>query len=723
MRKYKLVSILILIFLTPYILFSQAKSKIEYLSGFKNTNHPQIAYWFLTPGILENEQYLNDFGKMIDQTLFDFIFLDARNGCTFSDVKKMHPVMEKIVAMAHQRNIKIGYRTQVERMKPIPEEVTERFIAEAETSLDISGKGRCSLNAKLVRSKSSLKKEVFKVFVFKKTSGGFYDPATLKEISDYDFTVKDQTVSVTIHGGKILNGYTAYVMAEFYYNSISNFSPEAVEQTVRFINAYSDIPFDGIMLDEYSNYRIIPPWMMKFKFDNFRLRSYSLSMAKELEIKTGLPAGTTLFNMRYAPAGKPEIRIKAINDYMDLMRGGAMHVEDAMYKRAKELYGPNCFIGAHNTFHNTLVCDEIWATGIKWWSIPREYGFSDEKTPLPTQMGIAMSYPANAMYNMYYDGNIKRFATKTMTDLRFGIRTFYHAFNDKQWGLGLENPEAVHALNPVENCARLLNCFNPSLPEIKLLVIFGNEALQNWYPNKWERGSYDNNDQLKIEEKAVKIWKAGYRNALVPTDLIAEGKLKLNANNKPELNGHEFDAIIFLYPQYAKEPVLNFLEDFVNKGGKLMIEGDATHNFKGEKIADRMAAIYRKVIVRNFSINKIPQLGIVRNMISNGCRNGDGSYVFTDIKSVQTNREASFSIHVGADNYSAEYHGLAAIAVDPQKGLQKFVCAGFRELRKNGQVIFSLTNKADIFVEKQGDGYQISISDKSGSNKIEVNQL
>jgi hypothetical protein len=154
-----------------------------------------------------------------------------------------------------------------------------------------------------------------------------------------------------------------------------------------------------------------------------------------------------------------------------------------------------------------------------------------------------------------------------------------------------------------------------------------------------------------------------------------------------------------------------------------MIEGDATHNFQGERITDRLAAIYRKATIRSFSVNKIPKLGIAQNEIVDGCRNEDGSYVFTDIKSVQTNRAASFSIHVGDDNYSAEYHGLAAIAVDPQKGLQKFACAGFRELRKNGQVILSLTDKADVFVEKQVDGYQISIADPAGSNKIIVNQL
>jgi len=720
MKKILLILGVILIFSSQSVIFSQDKTGVEYISAFKNSNHPQVAYWFLTPEILMNDKYLKDFDEMITHTLFDFIFLDARNGCSFDNIEIMHPVMEKIVALAHKNHIKIGYRAGVGRLNSLPEEATERFIAEGETTLDHSGEGKCSMNSKLVRSHSSFKKSVFRVFVFKKTAEGFYDAASCKEIKDYDFSVRDEEVTISINAGKELSGYTAYVMTEFYYKTISNHSPEAVKGVIRVINTFSDIPFDGVMLDEYSNARIVPPWKMKFSLSNFRMRSYSLPMAKELEVRIGEPAGTTLFNMRYAPEGKPEIRIRAINKYMDLMREGSMNVENAMYKRAKEVYGENCFIAAHNTFHNTLVCDEIWATGIKWWSIPREYGFSDEKTPLPTQMGIAMSYPENAMYNMYYDSNISQFTTKTLTDLRYGIRTFYHAFNDKQWGIGLERPEAYTAIKPVENCARLLNRFNPSLPEIKLLVIFGNEALQNWYPDKSDRGSYDINDKLRIEEKAVKIWKAGYRNALVPTDLISNGKLKLNENCKPVLCGHQFDAVLFLNPQYSKEPVLKFLEDYVAKGGKLMIEGAATHNFDGVKIPERLESIYSKATVQGFSIKAISKLGIEKNAIASGCRNEDGSYVFTDIQSLRKDKTASFSIRVNKDIYSAEYRGLAAISINGKNELKKFACSGFKELRKNGIVIFSLQSPSDVLLEKQGENIQIAIK---GQNKIIVNEL
>lgn len=694
-----------------------------HFKSIKNSNHPQIAYWFLTPEILFNEKYLQDLDSIVNNSLFDFIFLDAREGCSFNDIEKMHPALEKIVNQAHRRNIKVGFRTGLASLNPVPEEITERFIMEGEVTLDNSGQGSCSMNSEFIRARSSYKKSIFKVFVFKKTDEGFYDPATLMEISDYDFSVRDETVKVSISAGKEFSGYSAYVMTEFHYRSLSNHSQEAVNQAIKLIDSYSDIPFDGIMLDECGNPGIIPPWKMKFRFGNYRNRSYSLPLARELEVRTGEPACLTLFNMRYAPEGKPETRIKAINTYMDLMREGPMHIENVVYKRAKEVYGPDCFIGAHNTFHNSLINDEIWATGLKWWSIPREYGFTDEETPLPTQIGISMSYPKNVMYNMYYNYNIKKFVTKTLTGLRYGIRTFYHAFNDKNWGISLEKPEALNEINPVENCARLLNRFNPSLPEIKLLVIFGNEALQNWYPEKSVRGSYDINSKLGIEEKAVKIWNAGYMNALVPTDLINEGKLKLDGENKPVMYGHKFDAIIFLYPQYSKEPVLKFLEDYVNTGGKLMIEGSATHDFEGKDISSRMKNILTKSTTIRFSISGISKLGIVKNAIANGCKNEDGSFVFTDIQSLRNKKATSFSINVNNDNYSAEYEGLAAIAIDPQKGLQKFACAGFKELRKNGQVILSIERQADIFIEKQGDAFQITIPDQTKPNITEVNKL
>lgn len=718
MKNSVLISLLVLMMFQHNNVLAQMAIKTNYVTKFKNSNHPQIAYWFLTPALLENEKYLSDLNSMIDNTLFDFIFLDAREGCSFDKLEIMHPVMQKIVALAHQRNIKIGFRTHVAPMKQMPDSILERFVAEAETKLNSNGQGSCSTNSSFVRAKSSYKKQVYKVFCFKKTAAGFYDPSSLKELTDFESTIKGETITVNINAGKSLAGYTAYVMTEYLYKMISNYSEAAKQQTIQLINAYADIPLDGLMLDEFSNARLMPSWLIKFKMKGLRLRSYSVDMAKELAQRTGQPASTTLFNMRYAPTEQPSVRIKAINYYMNLMREGAMHVENTMYKRAKEVFGPNCFIAAHNTFHNSLVNDDIWATGIKWWSIPRAHGFTDEKTPTPTQMGIAMSYPANVMYNMYYDGNINRFAKKTLTDLRYGIRTFYHAFNDTHWGIGLEQAPAIAALQPVENGARLLNQFNPSLPQIKLLVVFGNEALQNWYPNESARGKYDINSKLKIEEKAVAIWKAGYRSALVPSDLISEGKLTLNTNHQAVLNGHVFDAIIFLYPEYAKESTLKFIEEYVAHGGKLMLEGIATHDFDANEISSRFSVIQNNATVKGFSIASIGQLGIQKNGIKNGSFNVDGSYVFTNIQSLSNNHFASFSFYQNNNHFTGTYKGMAAIKLNEQGDLQKFAATQFGSIKKNGKEILGLNKSADLFVEKTNGALHAIIADSSKSIQL-----
>ena len=377
-------------------------------------------------------------------------------------------------------------------------------------------------------------------------------------------------MELAVKADKKLKGYTAYILTQHYYNYCSNHSAEAANNMTNVLKSYSDIPFDGVGLDEYTNLRVATTWELKKANDVFRGRSYSLSMAEKFKASTGMELDKTLLDMRYAPLGKPEVRIKAIDNYMAIMRSGTMNIEKIIYDKGKDFFGPNTFIGLHDTHHNYLDGDEIWQTGLNWWNVKRDYGHTDEHTPTPTQMGIGFTYTMNILYNMYYNKKLDDITTKAMSDLTYGIRTHYHAINDVQkWGVSVEQPEALTEINKVENAARLLNRFNPAFPKIKLLVVFGMESLANWYPDSTKRGITDINNSLKIEEKAVDLWNAGYLNALVPTDLIADGRLKINVNGKPQIQGHEFDAVIFLYPQYARKSTFDFLKKYVDNGGKM----------------------------------------------------------------------------------------------------------------------------------------------------------
>jgi hypothetical protein len=701
--------------------------EIKYVNRFENENHPEIGYWFISPNLISDEKkILANIDSIADKCMYTMLFLTSREGANFYDFPVMHPVFQKLVAEGHRKGLKVGLQLWG-NYKDTQMEGSQRMIIENEVSLDEKGNADYTAKAKFIRFPDRLlKSDLIKVYAFRKTSDGFYDPATVKDITSFCKAVlpDKETVQIKIRGGESVKGLTACVMTQQYCSQSSMWGDVEINGFSEAMKIYSDIPFDGFALDEYGN-KFVARETELGPGQAFRGRWYSNAMADEYLQMKGIPLEKTLFDARYAPEGKPEVRMKAINEYMEFMRMGALRVEKEVYKRSKEIFGKNIFNGIHNTYHNSLINDEIWANGIGWWDAPREYGQTDEKTPTPIQMGVAMAHPMNAMYNQYYDKDLEPVLVKAFSDLRFGIRTHYHALNDhRPLRFDLEDADAVTGINQIETCTRLLNKFNPSLPDIKLLVIFGMEALSNWFPDEAERGIYDINDKLGIEAKGVEIWNAaGYLNAIVPSDLIVNKKLTLSPDGKPVLNGHTFDAVVYLNPQYAREPVLKFLEEYENKGGKLMLEGTAKNDFKGNDISKRFNSISKKATVIGYSVENLSKLGIRKNLLPDGCKNEDGSYVFTDRSSLLTSAMASFTVNLDGDEYSGEYKGLAIISANKTNGLKEFAAHGFTELKRNGKVILSFKNPVDIYISKLNGKTEIVLADVSKNIRPTVNEL
>ncbi|KAA9041206.1 hypothetical protein FW778_04000 [Ginsengibacter hankyongi] len=709
---------LLLFFFCVLILHVTSKAqqlKVNYVNAFQNINHPEVAYWFFASNMLPKAAYRGKIDSFARYSKYTLIFLTERDGCNFYDFKTMHPVFKDLVAYAHKKGLKIGlqiwkreFGTRIEN--------TDRLMQEGEVVLDENGHANYSVMAKGARNMSELlTSDLFKIYAFKKTGDGFYDPATFKDITKYAKADTSRTqVKVSISAGKKLEGYTAYILTQHYYNYASNFSEQAKSVLLHAFKAYADIPFDGIGLDEYKNLLIARQPVLKKTNDTFRERLYSIAMAKRMKAFTGMDLSRVLFDMRYAPEGKPAIRIKAINEYMSLLRTATLDIEKSMYDLGKKMYGPKTFIGLHDTFHNNLDEDEVWQTGVSWWNIKRDYGHTDEETSTPVQIGIGMSNKENAMYNMYYNKSLERIWTKALYDLRYGVRTHHHAANDVQgWGVSIDKPAALEKINKVENCARLLNRFNPPFPAIKLLVVYGMEAMYNWYPNKEDRGLYDINDKLGMEEKSIQLWQNGYLNAAVPTDEIEDGRLKLNADGKPVLNGYTFDAVIFLDPQYSKESTIKFFQQYVNRGGQLLIEGNATNGYYGNDITNPWANIESKAVATSFSLENVEKLGVPRNDLVNGVPNGDGAYTFTSIESLQKDSAVNFSFAYNGYTFSGNYKGLAAIKVDNKGNLQKLAATCFLSLKRNGVQIMHLSKPADIFISLENNKIDATIADST----------
>lgn len=239
------------------------------------------------------------------------------------------------------------------------------------------------------------------------------------------------------------------------------------------------------------------------------------------------------------------------------------------------------------------------------------------------------------------------------------------------------------------------------------------EELANWYPDTLKRGMMDINNSLKIEEKAKQLWNAGYLNALVPTDLIADGRLKINADGKPQIQSHEFDAVVFIAPQYARKSTLDFLKSYVDKGGKLMVDGVATRDFDGRDISRQWNEIQAKATCKSFVVNDISKLGINKREYTNGVMNEDGSFTFTGIKDTQTLKSGK-----NGDTFIIKCKGLAAIKTDENGKLEKLVATEFSSLTFNGKTIISVEKPTDISVVITSGKADIMMADKDKTNKV-----
>jgi hypothetical protein len=695
--------------LAPFAAATPPAVTVTHEKEFAAANHPQVCILFFSPDVLENDKIYRLLDTVADKTTYNLVYLSPRpttgwqspgNDVNLHDTARFRPILEKIVAYAHKRGLKIGLQIWPDSNR-IALEDAERVISEGEITLDAQGRGTWTGKPKNVRlTELLLESEFLGAYAFDKAGAGFYAKDSVRDIAaqcKVELTGKD-AVTITVDGGPALAGKTAYLMAQHAYAYRNCHQPDAAGRHIKTLEAYRGIPLDATGLDEDGNF-IVRGGPVRF---------YGKVMGEKYLAATGTPLVRGLFDMRHAPEGDTSVRIRAINTYMDLVREGPLVIDRAFYKASKEIFGPKTFAGTHSTFHNNLDGDEIWRTGFKWWSISREYGQTDEGTPLEVQLGGALARPMNAAYNMNYGKNPVQLAQKALGDLRFGVRTHFHALNDNfPWGISLEHPKALAAMAPVERCARLLNRFNPDLPEVKTLVVFGSEAIANPYPDA--KPNAFGIRPIGAMEKATAVRSAGVINALVPTDLIEEGVLKLDATGKPVMQGRRFDSVVFLNPQHAHESVWRFLEGYVAAGGKLMLDGNATHDFTGHDVRARFAALKAKATVVGFNPGKLAVLGAVKNTLRDACRNGDGSYVFTDYTSLDPAKPAHpQTIATGGKTYAFDYRGLAVIRADAD-GLQKFSARGFTELKCDGETVLRLDTPATVEVVREKDGLSVTL--------------
>ena len=63
-----------------------------------------------------------------------------------------------------------------------------------------------------------------------------------------------------------------------------------------------------------------------------------------------------------------------------------------------------------------------------------------------------------------------------------------------------------------------------------------------------------------------------------------DGRIRVNENGFYDYCGHSFQALLYVYPNYAKQTTLAFLENCVHFRSPLRIIGSLEYDFEGQEI-------------------------------------------------------------------------------------------------------------------------------------------
>lgn len=701
--------------------------EVKFVDSFSNKNHPQIVYWAWDDYTVTDKQYLRDIDKMAEKSPFDLLVLTSRfpDSVGFWNTSRMEPYLKETVEYAHQKGLKVVLqiwpmnrtRELFLHDQPFSNDDAEALMAEGECVLNGAGAGVVTNKSTSARFNKIIDSELAGVWLFREKSAGVYDPSSLTVAEENWIKVKknpDASMQVSITAPPKYAGYKAYVLTADYYNYYDVFSKKHGEVFKTMLDAYAHIPFDGAALDENGamGVTVSKSWKEEIMPDRPWGRDFAGYCKREYQTD---PV-RLLFDMRYSPENQPEIRIKAINTYMEARSKGTTQVEHFFYDYAKKLFGKDCFIGCHTTFHNSLTGDDIWTTGLNWWDLPREYGQTDEGLPMPDRMGIGLSGTKPVMYNMYYSRDKQAMYHEALDPASFGVREHYHGWNDSQgWGKNLQDDDFLEDLEPVEARVRLLNHFDPVAPKLPLLIIYNFPCLLNWYPDR-EQANAMAIRQVDMQATASAVWKAGYPCATIPSTWLERGMVSVQEDGKIRIKDRVFDAVLFLDPQYAKQSSFAFMKEILDKNGRLMIRGNATRDFEGENCSSQFASISERA--QPFDIQKMDLIALSPNPVPNGTFLQDGSVIMSDYRSVQEDRSNDFDITVGGHQFAGSYQGVFALKLNEKGQIEKLACGNFKSLKRDGTTILEIGSPADLFMSVEGGKSVITL--KGESNEVLV---
>lgn len=433
------------------------------------------------------------------------------------------------------------------------------------------------------------------------------------------------------------------------------FSDEYIDGTRKIFEKIKNIPLSGAATDEFglgfcleSEYKIDPKELKPIdcldinKVNYFEdWFPYSDGMRKRYFERYGSDIKTDLLYFWHTEENNFEKSAKIVNQYFENIRTQVASVDEDIYNLTKEYIGDGAFVGTHATMWGDELDNnfDAYHNGLDWWETKRDYAQTDEVVIIPLRLGIARKCKHNVWYNMWYSMrtlDIKTYYKETYCNAIYGGRTHYLGYECNEPGtvLELKHPGYVEKISEMEEKIKMLNNMQFSRPDSRVLVVFGYEAATNHYISdpgvmRIERRGTVIHNVLKTTKE---IFMYPYLCELIPSTEIQTDNFSIK-NSKAVYCGHEYDAVVFLYPDGITQKVYDILHQMYNDGVNLIVAGDISRLHNGEKVENifKNRKFYHENVCAKQITDDLDALDIPKNHGDNWCLFEDGSITVSNI--------------------------------------------------------------------------------------------
>lgn len=669
--------------------------------------YPSFVYWFWKPAVHTNKEYLRQCQFLLNMTPFSHLSHTQRTERGMGGGQPEHRPDQPLVieqfreVAARCRGVGANFVVQLWGF-PIQ---TREPLTLVRSSSGVTIHGKVSVPA----IEGEL--ELLKVYSFWPVGKSGLKGSSLADITSHCSVVHRSgmtTVEGTDPGGRSRRTVCAlYIRKQ--PCCFDPFADDFRQNLFRFLQPFKALSLAGLAVDEHS----ITGTDKALDF------FYGPAADREFRRLTGAGLAEGILISMYRDVDDATRQPRMIHAYLKLLRMLNKEPEVVLYEAIKQFYGPDGFIGFHDTYAEDWMPEEydgyeclsndvdieMWRHGFHHWELPRDFAQVDAINIYPLRFGTSRCCPEPAWLSMFFAKD-RTNLLEAATSAAFGGRIHWHAFNDKGgWGLDLQTEDREReAIARAERVIRLLNAVQASQPRSDILVLMGYNASLTWQPG------YDDFYYTETFDLSHYLFRAGHVNDLVPSYEVAKGRVRMAEDGTISYGRASYKAVIWTAPQFAEPETVELMRAFVRSGGKLWIIGPSCLDDQGMSIGNALTDVLAgaQSCFAGFphlsSIStSLEQAGFARATDGSFCRYIDGSVVWADGNSFWDNAPHPVKIQVGsAGMIKANAVGLLGVKLDEDQRLEWIVSGPARQVLLNDKPVVDLDQPCSFVYRKSG---------------------